>query len=88
MTLPFDQDVVPGHAAFLPPGPAADAPARPQSERARGLKGARYALLKNPEDLTEHQGEKLAWIVKASAKSGRMDCTSHTGQFSVCVRSV
>ena len=48
--------------------PAADAPARPQSERARGLKGARYALLKNPEDLTEHQGEKLAWIVKADPK--------------------
>ena len=48
--------------------PAADAPARPQSDRAKGLKGARYALLKNPEDLTEHQGEKLAWIVRADPK--------------------
>ncbi|MFT3887077.1 MAG: ISL3 family transposase [Arachnia sp.] len=48
--------------------PAADAPARPQSERARGLKGARYALLKNPEDLTERQGAKLAWIVKADPR--------------------
>ena len=45
--------------------PRADAPPRPHSERAKGLKGARYALLKNPEDLTEHQGAKLAWIVKA-----------------------
>lgn len=33
MTLPLDQGVVPGHAAFLPPGPAADAPAR---RRGRG----------------------------------------------------
>lgn len=48
--------------------PAADVPERPQSERAKGLKRARYALLKNPEDLTEHQGEKLAWIVKADPR--------------------
>ena len=51
--------------------PAADAPARPQSERARGLKGARFALLKNPENLTEHQSEKLAWIVKADPRLHR-----------------
>ena len=48
--------------------PAADAPARPQSERATGLKGARFALLKNPETLTERQTEKLAWIVKADPR--------------------
>jgi transposase len=37
---------------------------RPGHERARKLKGARYALWKNPEDLTEHQTAKLAWIAK------------------------
>jgi transposase len=31
-------------------------------EFARELKGARYALWKNPEDLTERQERKLAWI--------------------------
>jgi transposase len=29
---------------------------------ARDLKGARYALWKNPEDLTERQAAKLAWV--------------------------
>lgn len=29
---------------------------------ARDLKGARFALWKNPEDLTERQGRKLSWI--------------------------
>jgi transposase len=32
------------------------------SERARTLKGARYSLWKNPENLSEHQRAKLAWI--------------------------
>ena len=40
----------------------ADAPARPASAHAHGLKGARYALWKNPENLTDHQQVKLAWI--------------------------
>jgi transposase len=31
------------------------------------LKGARYALWKNPEDLTEAQAAKLAWVAKANA---------------------
>ena len=31
------------------------------------LKGARYALWKNPEDLTERQQAKLAWIAKVNA---------------------
>lgn len=48
--------------------PAADAPDRPQAARAKGLKEARYALLKNPEDLSEQQGEKLVWIVKADPR--------------------
>lgn len=42
--------------------PPADAPPRPASERAKALKGARFALWKNPEDLTENQQAKLAWI--------------------------
>ncbi len=28
------------------------------------MKGSRYALWKNPEDLTERQPAKLAWIAK------------------------
>jgi len=42
--------------------PRADAPPRPGHERASKLKHARYALWKNPEDLTERQQAKLAWI--------------------------
>src|SRR5450759_1001917 len=42
--------------------PRADAPARPGSERAKVLKGARYALWKNPENLSDNQAIKLAWI--------------------------
>lgn len=42
--------------------PRADAPPRPGSERAKALKGARYSLWKNPENLTENQQIKLAWI--------------------------
>ncbi|OYV63910.1 MAG: ISL3 family transposase, partial [Actinobacteria bacterium 21-64-8] len=43
--------------------PAADAPARPDSTRAVALKHSRYALWKNPENLTERQSAKLAWVV-------------------------
>ena len=42
--------------------PRADAPPRPGSERATALKGARYSLWKNPENLTDNQQVKLAWI--------------------------
>ena len=42
--------------------PRTDAPPRPGSERAKGLKGARYSLWKNPQDLTENQQVKLKWI--------------------------
>jgi len=42
--------------------PRADAPPRPGNERAKALKGARYSLWKNPENLTENQQTKLAWI--------------------------
>jgi transposase len=42
--------------------PPTDAAPRPGSERAKGLKGARYSLWKNPEDVTENQRVMLAWI--------------------------
>jgi len=42
--------------------PRTDALPRPGSERAKALKGARYALWKNPENLTDNQQIKLAWI--------------------------
>lgn len=42
--------------------PRADGPPRLGSERTRALKGARYSLWKNPENLTENQQVKLAWI--------------------------
>jgi transposase len=48
--------------------PAKDTPARPAREHARKLKGARYALWKNPEDLTERQSAKLAWIAKTDTR--------------------
>ena len=54
-----------------PGRPAADAPARPGSARATALKGARYALWKNPEDLTEHQQIKLAWIANTDPRLHR-----------------
>ena len=48
-----------------------DAPARPWSERATALKMARYALWKNPENLTAHQRERLAWIAKTDPRLHR-----------------
>lgn len=48
--------------------PATTAAPRPGHERARRLKGARYALWKNPEDLTERQTAKLAWIAKTDTR--------------------
>ena len=35
---------------------------------ARSIKRARYALWKNPENLTEHQAAKLAWIAKTDPR--------------------
>ena len=48
--------------------PRADAPARPGSERARALKNSRYALWKNPQNLTVRQGAKLEWIAKTDPR--------------------
>jgi len=36
--------------------------------RAMQLKGCRYALWKNPEDLTERQAAKLAWIARHNSR--------------------
>ena len=49
-------------------GRPAGAPAAPGHEKARKLKGARYALWKNPEDLTDRQTAKLAWIAKTDTR--------------------
>lgn len=35
---------------------------------ARGIQRSRWALWKNPEDLTEHQRDKLAWIAMTSPR--------------------
>jgi transposase len=48
--------------------PGKHPPPRPGHETARKLKGARYALWKNPEDLTDRQIEKLAWIAKTDTR--------------------
>ncbi len=51
------------------PGPARQGrPPRPGHQQARKLKGARYALWKNPEDLTDRQNAKLAWIAKTDTR--------------------
>jgi transposase len=49
----------------------ADAPPRPGHERTRALKNARWALWKNPENLTERQAAKLAWIAKTDPRLHR-----------------
>ena len=54
-----------------PGRPSKDAPPRPDSEQAQRLKNSRYALWKNPEDLTEKQQVKLAWIVQTDPRLGR-----------------
>ncbi len=49
----------------------ATSPKRPASERARSLKLSRYALWKNPEDLTVHQCARLDWIAKTDPRLHR-----------------
>ena len=48
--------------------PRNDAAPRPGHDRARTLKNARYPLWKNPENLTERQASKLAWIAKTDPR--------------------
>jgi transposase len=45
-----------------------NAPPRPGHDRARGVYRARYALWKNPENLTEHQAAQLDWIAKTDPR--------------------
>jgi transposase len=51
--------------------PPADAPPRPGNDLAKGLKGARYALWKNPENLTDNQRAKLEWVAKTDPRLHR-----------------
>ena len=44
--------------------PRKDAPPRPASALAHGIRTARWALWKNPEDLTDRQAARLDWIAK------------------------
>ncbi len=54
--------------------PAVDAPPRPDSIQATGLKNSHYALWKNPENLSENQQVKLAWVVQTNPTLGRAYC--------------
>lgn len=51
--------------------PRADAPPRPGHDRARRLRHARYALWKNPQNLSDRQADKLAWIAKTDPRLHR-----------------
>ena len=49
--------------------PRSDAsPDRPALQRAKALKASRYALWKNPQNLTERQQVKLAWVAKTDTR--------------------
>jgi transposase len=48
--------------------PRADAPPRPGNDRATRLKNSRYALWKNPQNLTVKQTAKLGWIAKTDPR--------------------
>jgi transposase len=55
-----------------PPGrPPAGAPTRAGHDRSRSLIRSRYALWKNPENLTDHQRHKLAWIARTDPRLHR-----------------
>lgn len=49
-------------------GQRADAPPRPATARAKELSKSRYALRKNPENLTQRQQVRLEWIVKGDPR--------------------
>jgi transposase len=48
--------------------PANNDPPRPDAEVVKGLSRARYALWKNPENLTTSQQAKLEWIAKTDPR--------------------
>ena len=56
--------------------PRNDAPARAASEQARGLKGARYALWKNPENLTVNRPDFRSYREPCLADAGWADSRS------------
>jgi transposase len=51
--------------------PRNDVAPRPGHERVRRLNRARWALWKNPENLSDHQAAKLAWIAKTDPRLHR-----------------
>lgn len=51
-----------------PRADGANIPDRPATQRAKALKGARYALWKNPANLTDRQQTKLAWVAKTDPR--------------------
>jgi transposase len=53
------------------PGPSKGRGRRDAPGPARSLRRARYALWKNPEHLTEHQHQQLAWIAKTDPRLHR-----------------
>ncbi len=55
-----------GAAAKRARGAVTQRRARRATGDAKKLKGARYALWKNPENLTAHQQAKLAWVAKTN----------------------
>ncbi len=66
--------------------PATDSPARPGHEKAKKLKDSRYALWKNPEDLTENQQAKLAWIATTDRRLYRaLDRPGFCGDLIICL---
>lgn len=54
-----------------PGRPPAGSKPRVAEQRARQLRGSRYALWKNPDSLTENQAAKLAWIAKTDPRLHR-----------------
>jgi transposase len=48
--------------------PHAGTPPRPGHQRAQALKRARYALWKNPENITDRQRHKLVWIAQTDPR--------------------
>ena len=55
---------------------------RPGHERVRSLQDARDALWKNPENLTEHQHTKVAWIAKTDTRLIAPTCSKRASGMS------
>jgi transposase len=51
--------------------PRADEPARPGRRQVQAVYRSRYALWKNPENLTAHQQQQLGWIAKTDPRLWR-----------------